>query len=415
MYLSFLQIYGFVLDFMHTVGGGAAIEAFEAVFGIDPKSKAAPKIGVRLMVLVNMYMEAWSDNTPKEMGRNVRGLDKRNMWKMREAHQALTYQSIPLMAIDEVREKVGEEKATAFIALAYAVHLIGGTRHDPPSEADFNAADDLFRHYVKVCVKNEGKEFLTYKNHCLVHLANEARFYNTHLGGVDAYPFENFLSVFRRQLVKSGKSVLEQCYNSLKKISYHALARNEQNEIEEYSIDSDTLAAAMVENGSMHLPATTIISKELDRANQLVQCLGFVVTTKYPDNVVILTKDIDENQCGAAKIFVVKSILESERDGSLRIEGHTFCRTMPAHDKFWKGTMKRILPKPLSTIGCYEARLGLEESPIRVPFSAVIGKCFPFHMNLRRNGDPLEHIREISTDQWWIMLQMMHTMQPQTL
>lgn len=401
---------------MHTVGGGAAIDAFEALFGLDAKSKAAPRIGVELMVEINQYMEAWARNTPYEFARNVRSFEHRSLWKMREAHQALVYQSVPLIGLKKVRDAVGEERAIAFAALVFAVHLIGGTRHEAPSKKDMDEADKLFRHYVRTSVKLEGKEFLKYKNHCLIHLANDARFYNTHLGGVDAYPFENFLSIFRKKLIKSGKNVLGQCYQSLLKLTYHCLPKDEDGRIVEYDIDYDAVAKAMEQHGSMQLPPTTIISKELNRARKSVKCLGFELTCSYPDNIAIMQYDIGNcaDDIGLALIVVVRDILLAS-DGSLKIKGHVFKNVQAAHHLFWKGSIKSILPEPLSIIGCFEALEGISNVQTMFSFSDIIGKCFPFHMNLEFPCDPVKLSSSDVPQQSWTLVQYMHTMSHETL
>lgn len=408
------QVFGFVLDFMHTVGGGAATNAFEHVFGLDSNGQRAPRVGVETMVEVNMFMVAWSLNTPYELARNVSSFEKRITWKMREAHQALIYHSIPLMGMKGIREKVGESKATAFLALVYAMHLIGQTTHDCPSKKDIDTAAELLRHYVETMVQIEGEEFLTYKNHCLIHLANEARVYQTHLGGIDAYPYENFLSLFRRQLIKTGKGVLVQCYRALKELSFHFLPQNEEGEIDEYDVGNDAMAECMIRCKSMQLPSTTILEKCVNRRFKFIKCLGFKVTCSYPNNILAVKSVSGGDELGVLLVAVKDILFDND---ILSIEAHAFDNVEKAHNDFWTtgSRMRRVIKYPLNKIGCYEAKFGLDINPVKIPFTQVLGKCFPFHMNLNLEPDPLKHLTPSAIDQWWTIIQFMHTLPPQTL
>lgn len=402
------------MDFMHTVGGGAAIDAFEHLFGLDSKGRGAPKVGVQMMVDVNLYMVAWAAKTPYELARNVSSFERRGMWKMREAHQALVYHSIALMGLKNLREKVGETRAVAFVGLVVAVHLIGQTTHSSPSKRDVDAAERLLKHYVETLVQIDGEAALTYKNHCLVHLANEARVYKTHLGGIDAYPFENFLSIFRQKLVKTGKGVLAQCYRALKEMSYHSLAQNEEGQLEEYDVDNDAMAECMINYKSMELPSTTIVEKSTDRGIKFIKCVGFKLTCSYPNNILVVKGGADKKD-SSMLIVAVRDILYI--DNSLSIVAHPFDNVTQAHDEFWAtgSRMRRNIRFTLDVIGCYEAKYGLDVDPVTIPFSRVLGKCFPFHMNLSLDSDPLKHVTPTAIDQWWTIIRMKHTMPPQTL
>lgn len=396
---------------MHTVGGGVALRAFETIFQLDPKGRKAPKIGADVMVKVNMHMNAWSASTPMELARNVQSFERRKHWKMREAHEALVYHSIPLMGLRWLRQKVQEDKANAFIALVYGVHLIGRTTHQSPSDTDIKHSDTLLRHYVRIMVKGFTKEWLIYKNHCLIHLATESKVYGSHLGGVDAYPFENFLTVFRKKLIKSGKGVLTQCYNRLKELSYHSLSRDENDELEDYDIDTDRVAQLMIKHGSMELPAQTILKKHVNSTSKkkYVKCLGFTVSCEYPNNVLVLSS----NGVVDFSIVFVQDMYLSD-GGDVFLITNAFKNVRPAHETLWNIEARRLFPAPLSAIGCFEARFGLEEESEKISFSKVVGKCFPFHMNLNVSRDPKDNLFEGACTQWWTIVQMKHTMPPKT-
>lgn len=407
------MVYGFVLDFMHTVGGGAALDAFETLFGLSGVSAA--KIRKETMVLVNQYMDAWADNTPYEFGRNVKSFDNRNMWKMREAHQALVYHSIALLALDDLRAEVGEAKAVAFTALVVAVHLIGQTTHESPSAKDMKEADRLFRHYVEVFQEYDGNTFLKYKNHCLIHLGHEAQVYKSHMGGLDAYPFENFLGLFRDTLIKSGKNVLGQCYRALKDNSYHCLPTRDDTygELEEYDIDNDAVAECMIKTKTMNLPVTTIVEKSVQHGVKLkfVKCIGFKLTRSYPNNIIIARRDANDVS-QRPLILAIKDMYTSDVDDVLYLECHEFDHCESAFSKYNKpgSRLRRILPYSCSIFGFFEAKLGMNVATMKIPFKRVIGKMFPFHMNLTKSPDPLKNLSLAASEQHWVLVQFMHTL-----
>jgi hypothetical protein len=220
-------VFGVPLDLMHTVGGGASVRGLEFLLRLHKQFPARERFPPAFYNRVDACFVEWSKRTPKELARRTRSfITDRGDLKMREAHEMTVYHSVALLAVTEIREEIfvkfsneededEEVYAEAYMAFVYGIHLIGQTTHESPSKEDIKLADNLFRFYVKT-FSDFSKQFLYYKNHCLIHLAGEATAYNSHLGGFDAYEYENFLGKFRnRNLIRSGREVLTQVYNRL--------------------------------------------------------------------------------------------------------------------------------------------------------------------------------------------------------
>jgi hypothetical protein len=265
---------------MHIVGGGAVQYAFQFMFGIGKKRfiRLEPP---NTIATINVYMDKWSKFTPKEMARDVRTFQQMGNWKMREAHECLNYHAVALFGVEDFRTAIGEDLVGAFMGFVVAMHLIYRKTHESPSALDIKVADDLLRKYVATFVEEFSPAFLKYKNHALIHLAGEADAYQSHLGGLDAFPFENFLSIFRRQLVRTGRGVIQQCYNRLTKLAHHTLSRDAFGNIQEYKVTEDDEVNAMLEQGTIDLPQERVIKASVDRGkNKFIRCKGFEISCK---------------------------------------------------------------------------------------------------------------------------------------
>lgn len=284
---------------MHTIGGGASIRGLEFLLRLHKHFPARAKYSPAFYNKVDSYFLAWYENTPKEFARRTRSfVTDRTDYKMREAHECTVYHSVALLASAEIRDemfiKAAEDEeeeeevyVEAYMAFVYGIHLIGQTTHESPSEKDINLADKLFRFYVRTYSALSDK-FLYYKNHCLVHLAGEARANRSHLGGFDAYEYENFLGKFRnKNLIRSGREVLTQVYNRLCSRAAFPTPRDPvSGKLLKVAPNIDAEGEAMRKIGSMDLPPNTIRSEKLINssgtpvAKPSVTCEGFVVTNR---------------------------------------------------------------------------------------------------------------------------------------
>lgn len=279
-------MFGFALDDMHMVGGGAVQEGLEAMFGLNEKNYEVQQkdVGNCIVNLVDAYFEKW--DKPREFVRQCGTLRKISEWKMRMGHNAVMYHMIGILAVEEIRRNVDRASARAsvsdlFMCFVIAMRLIGMTTHQAPSPSDITFARECLNSYVKGFTRIFGIKFLTAKNHLLIHLADEAEFYNSHLGGFNAYPFENFMNGIRRRMVKTPKNPLAQVYNHLAKAAFHA--DEGENSLGEIGarIKEDALLRAVKCHGSLELPSWTVELCNVGpngKGRQFVKCRGFEIS-----------------------------------------------------------------------------------------------------------------------------------------
>jgi hypothetical protein len=205
---------------------------------------------------------------------------------MRVAHNFLIYTMIPMFSVDPIRESVQnypdfKEKcdvADLFMCFVVAVHLIGHTTHEAPSDQDIVFARECLNSYVRGFFWVFGFSFMKYKNHCLIHLADEAKFRKSHLGGFNAYIFENFLGLIRKFYVKSGKNVLAQVYNMLTKKAYHGPGDEGHFCGEEFG--DEVFVNLAKEHKSLDYPQQTVMFSNVGKGRKRVVCRGFQVTLR---------------------------------------------------------------------------------------------------------------------------------------
>lgn len=284
----FVQIHGFPIEDMHNIGGGAALTAIGCVFGTDDNITKAT-VQPEVLNLVDAYTEAWPK--PKEIGRDPFPVRNLANVKMRVAHNYITYMVIPLLCVDKIREaiqRVPQFKETCDVAdllmvFVTAIHLICMTTHESPSKYDITFAEECFNSYVRGMFLIFGFKFMTYKNHCLLHLAGEARALKSHMGGFNAYPFESFLGYLRRVYVRTGKNVLKQVYNKLVKKAYHGSLNEDSTNDGRHSkveIDDEAWVKLAKEHGSLNFPQWTVFDSNVGKGRKYVTCRGFELTTK---------------------------------------------------------------------------------------------------------------------------------------
>jgi hypothetical protein len=305
--MMLLQVFGFPIDDMHNVGGGAALFAIAYIFGTDksltgqqgkkgkkgkkgPKGPRDPTFSSQVLSLIEAYTQAWTK--PKEIGRDPLPIRKLSGAKMRVAHNYITYMIIPLLSVDIIREEIQNfptysevcDVADLLMCFVVAMHLICMTRHDSPSDQDIIFAEECLNSYVRGMVMVFGLSFLKYKNHCLLHLAAEAKALRSHMGGFNAFPFENFLGILRRMYVRSGKNVLKQVYNKLSQKAYFGSMNESPTEgghIGETALQDDVWVKLAKEHGSLNFPQWTVLdSRVTGKGRKYVTCRGFELNLK---------------------------------------------------------------------------------------------------------------------------------------
>lgn len=285
---------------MHNVGGGAALTAVGCVFGVDRNITKSTVPG-HVLNLVEAYTQAWVK--PKEIGRDPFPIRDMTKVKMRVAHNYVTYMLIPLLSVDNIREAIQNvpqfkencDVADLLMCFVVSIHLICMTRHDCPSEQDLIFAKECLNSYVRGMLLVFGFRFMNYKDHCLLHLSDEARLLGSHMGGFNAYPFESFLGLLRRIYVRSGKNVLIQVYNKLVKKAYHGSfneAPVEGSNVTQVDVVDDVWVNLAKKHGSMDIPQWTVLDSKVGKGRQYVTCVGFELNLRSVQILFVIRYNI---------------------------------------------------------------------------------------------------------------------------
>lgn len=273
---------------MHIIGGGAAKRLFECLFRILSTAKITSssqqsrerglsnRLAKVAMDLANEYLNEWTK--PKEFVREVRGFDQMAHWKMREAHEALVYHLVAILAVPEIRNGVGEVESDTAMCLAIALQLIYHTTHEKPSDYDIDEAEDLLEVFFHMFKKLWGEQSVSYKIHCLLHLANECRMQGAHLGSYDAYMYENWIGEITKDLVRTGKNVVKQFVDNVKNNAANQLPLDRYGNPTNRLLDWDAVVDEMVGQRTRELPSTTI--EKVDLRKQKIGCSGFECSVK---------------------------------------------------------------------------------------------------------------------------------------
>jgi hypothetical protein len=143
-----------------------------------------------------------------------------------------------------------------------------------------------------------------------------------------------------------------------------------------------------------------------------IYCINFLDllwnTFRYPDNIICVA--VGPNPMKDIKLVAVTSIRKAS-DGDVLILGKAFRNPTSAHTNF--PCIKSRYFKSFDQIGCYEACHGLEENEEEWSIGIVVGKCFPFHMDIKKDADP--SMRTSNCQQWWTLVRMKHTCPPTAL
>lgn len=271
---------GLALDGMHIIGGGVARRLFECLFrifsGARHGSNALQRLAKNALQDANRYLSEWTK--PKEFVREVRGIDQMAHWKMREAHEALVYHLVALLAVPEIRSGVGEVPSDTAMCLVVALQLIYHSTHEKPSDYDIDEAETLLELFFENFKKEFKEGSVTPKIHSLLHLANECRIQGAHLGSFDSYPFENWIGEITKDLVRTGKNVPQQFVNNVTSNAANQLPLDSYGNATSHLVDSDAVVDEKLRLGSLELPSTTI--ERIDLRKHKVHCTGFECSTK---------------------------------------------------------------------------------------------------------------------------------------
>jgi hypothetical protein len=129
----------------------------------------------------------------------------------------------------------------------------------------------------------------------------------------------------------------------------------------------------------------------------------------------LLRKPSNDNNNNEDVIAVLVTAFHRTSEGILQLKGHEFVNLVSAHST-WD---RKYHPVDLKKLGCYEAKEGVELQVKTWNFEDVRGKCYPFHLNLKVNKNPINyrHGLCLAPDKFqkWVLMRLKHTCNAETL
>jgi hypothetical protein len=354
----------------------------------------------------NLRIQAWSKLTPKEFGRKMSSLDYFGMWKSVLYRQFFMYYMPALMHTEnEINFDSRKREAVLNIILGY--RLVTGNTHKPVPDLHLAKSKELLCRAFEQMKQLSGGSWCTYKCHCISHITDDAKNFQCHLGSLSAYPYESQMVHFRRMRLQ-GTNVIQQIANRLMEKGHledfdNENACNYDDESFESFYERITRNATSSEMSvSDILDIPPFFVNDFNAKRQTVQCEGFTITNKLPNNFVRL--HFTKKQRRARNAFVIDNIFRDTVDGELKFYAREFVELTNSFEK----------PYPSSLICNFVASGGLNNDEIishkRQPilFSRIIGKYFPFPTvmcSVDCNGDYFPS----DSQQVWVLQEIMHS------
>lgn len=182
------MVSGFPSDYMHSVCLGVMRKL---LFLWRDGSRLFRLTGTKLELLENKIKHI-SSLWPSEFNRKPRSLKDLEHWKATEYRQFLLYVT-PLLG-DILSPRVFAN----IMLLRFGMTIL--LNHDLNSTLN-EYANDLLKLFVSHAVKIYGQEFCVYNVHVLIHLAEDAKKFNT-LNDINCFPFENYLGFLKKNGTK---------------------------------------------------------------------------------------------------------------------------------------------------------------------------------------------------------------------
>ncbi|XP_061716589.1 uncharacterized protein LOC133524523 [Cydia pomonella] len=187
-------IKSFPLDYMHLVCLGV-VRSLIYIWMFGPVPIKLPR---QILNNISADLVALAKHMPLEFNRKPRSLDDVKRWKATEFRHFLLYTG-PL-----VLSKLKSEYLSYynnFISLTVSMSIL----LNPEYCFKYNEyARNLLKHFVKTFINLYGAQMATYNLHGLVHLSDDVYEFGA-LDSCAAFPFENFLQVFKKNIRKGAK------------------------------------------------------------------------------------------------------------------------------------------------------------------------------------------------------------------
>ncbi|XP_065643386.1 uncharacterized protein LOC136084787 [Hydra vulgaris] len=181
------MVRSFVIEPMHNLFLGVCRRF---LFFLKFKSKI--HISFAQQQLISNRMLDIAQSTPSDFVRQPRGLSEIERWKATEFRQFTLYTGIVVL------EKIlDNEVYNLFVAFAVAVRILHIEDDDDRNDL-LPFAKKLFATFVHNSRKICGKSFVTFNVHNLLHIVDDAKYYNCSMNDISAFKFENYLQYLKK-------------------------------------------------------------------------------------------------------------------------------------------------------------------------------------------------------------------------
>ncbi|KAK3107380.1 hypothetical protein FSP39_013310 [Pinctada imbricata] len=189
----------FALDYMHLV-----------CLGVCKRLLTFLKQGPRDCRLSNQQITTLSQGLldlkgkmPREFARQPRPLTELDRWKATEFRQFILYTG-PIVLKSVVSENIYEHFLTLTVAMSILLDSNDFTRN-----SYLQYARELLFYFVKESKNVYTDIFASYNVHSLIHLADDAEYFNSSLNNVSAFPFENYLHQLKKSVKKAQNPIAQ--------------------------------------------------------------------------------------------------------------------------------------------------------------------------------------------------------------
>lgn len=242
----------FVLDFMHLGCLGVMKKLFE--FWLDRKSVRKMSHGNRSLLSENLI--SLKSQIPVEFQRTTRDICEIQKWKATEYRFFLLYAG-PII----LKYCLSKELFEHFLLLNVACRILSSELAITSNEH----AKSYLKTFVSTSCDLYGPKSIALNMHSLIHLADDATYFNDTISNLTAFPFESSLGQIKK-LLRSGKHPLAQVCRRLHEI---ALAQSKPKITRNFQILKRKVSGTKEQ-----------ITK--------IRFAGVILSVKEPDNTVLL-------------------------------------------------------------------------------------------------------------------------------
>jgi hypothetical protein len=350
----------------------------------------------------NCRIRAWSKLTPVEFGRRCRSLESFNSWKATEYRQFFYYYMPALMYLD--RKNFDNINQDAVLHLLYGTKLLRGNSHiKKVSDKNMNISKQHLTSGFNAMAELTNYANATPKGHGVIHILDDALYFQCRLDSLSAYAFENQM-IFFRQMGLQGTRVIEQIKNRLLEKGHLHDDLDDGNNTSNYDDESiESFYAKLLRHKAsrptmtltdiLHLPPFFVHS--FDSKKKIVYCESFTIKEKFPDNVVRLY--FENHNLSRKNAFCIEEMSMDNESGQLFVTVREFAHICNTFSK----------PFPSHSIRNFRVWGGLKNVTERVPFARIIGKYFSFPMFISSKDIKNQyHPRQVN--QRWILQEIDH-------